>query len=327
VRCVLVGCGRWGSKLLAALQRHPAIAVQAVVDPDPAALRRAAGGPLDGEVLYSRRLRDALAAAARLDAAFIATPSALHARHGRQALGAGLDVLIEKPLALTVADARRLCAAQRAAGAVGMVGHILRYHPAVEQLIALVRGGAVGRVRELSSCRRTSSRSPDPLWTLAPHDLATLHAIDGSAIARLAAERDRSGGDPAAVRLRLTLASRLRASLEISTAAPRPARRVVVRGDGGFIAVDELAPDSNQLTFGLSVAPAARRAALVAAELGRSHRAEPLQRQLDHFVSCVVSRREPLTSLSEGLWIVAVLERAQRCLDRSAASRFVAAAR
>lgn len=326
MRSVLVGCGRWGSKLLAALRRHPAITVQAVVDPDPAALERAAGGLPSGELLCTGRLGDALAAAAGLEAAFIATPPALHARHGLQALAAGLDVLIEKPLALTVADARRLCAAQRGAGAVGMVGHILRYHPAVEQLIALVRGGAVGPVRELCSWRRTGSHSPDPLWTLAPHDLSTLHALDGSAVAQLTAAADRRSDDPGAVRLSLTLASGLQASLELSTTAPRPERRLIVRGDSGLIAVDELAPDS-PLTFVISAAPAARRVAQAAAELSRSRPAEPLQRQLDHFVSCVRSRREPRTSLSEGEWIVAVLEHGQRCLDRGAGARFVAAAR
>src|SRR6266852_8264426 len=68
----------------------------------------------------------------------IATPASLHASLVRQALLAGKDILIEKPLALTEKDGEALVQLTEQRGRILMVGHLLWYHPAVLKLKALV---------------------------------------------------------------------------------------------------------------------------------------------------------------------------------------------
>ncbi|MEA2283234.1 MAG: hypothetical protein QOK21_3841 [Solirubrobacteraceae bacterium] len=76
-----------------------------------------------------------LVAATELDAVLIATPNGAHADQVLDALAAGLHVLVEKPLCLSVGDAERIAAARDRARRVVQVGYMKRYDPAVEALL------------------------------------------------------------------------------------------------------------------------------------------------------------------------------------------------
>jgi predicted dehydrogenase len=76
----------------------------------------------------------------------VASPSSLHEPQALRALSAGRHVLVEKPLALDLAGARRLCEAAAAAGRVCGVGLNLRFHPAIETLVHLVDEGRLGTI-------------------------------------------------------------------------------------------------------------------------------------------------------------------------------------
>ena len=80
-----------------------------------------------------------------LDAALIATPGDSHLSIATAALAAGKHVLVEKPLALTVADAEALAKQARTAQVVSMVGLNFRFHPLARELKAAIKRGAVGR--------------------------------------------------------------------------------------------------------------------------------------------------------------------------------------
>ena len=266
----LMGCGRWGSRVLQSLVRHPGYRVVAVVDPDARARARARA--IAGNVKH------------RLDggAVFITTPSKLHAAHAHQALDAGMDVFVEKPLAMNSADAVKLCAHVAASDRVGMVGHVLRFHPLVCDLVQRVKRGDIGTPTKLSARRFTCSGSPDPLWTLGPHDLVTLRAMDDSVVDEVALE-----GSNGSVAMALRFASGLHATIEVSTNATRAERVTVVKGSDGVARIDELADDSE---------------------------ADPLSRQLDHFAQCVAERRQPITSFEHARWVVDTLARADAAL-------------
>jgi predicted dehydrogenase len=288
IRTVLCGAGRWGARLLAALERHPDIVVETLVDPDPRARRgEGRGGRLRHEPSLSSALRS------RPDLVVIATPPALHAAQTLDALEAGADVFVEKPLALGGRDARTVRARARALGRVVAVGHVLRFHPAYEAMDRLVREGAVGTVTRVAARRLTQSGTPRPLWALAPHDLATLRALDGTEVDRVSLHQG------VVLHLRLRLESGIRASFELSTAAAEPARSFVVRGDRGALFIDERA--------GTLVLEDASGRRAIEVEAG-----DPLDRQIGHLVDCVRARTGPRAGADEGTWIVETLERAER---------------
>lgn len=100
---------------------------------------------------YERAATDAdeLLAADDLDLVHICTPNATHAALTRAALAAGRHVICEKPLATTVADAREIASAARAAGVVAAVPFVYRYHPLVREARARVAAGEIGALLTL----------------------------------------------------------------------------------------------------------------------------------------------------------------------------------
>lgn len=176
-RIGVVGAGAWGANVVSACGRLGALA--AVCDTDLAALDRARSR-FDGVKIFCDY--DAMLKHARLDAVAIAVGAPLHAQLAHAAIGAGLDVFVEKPLALSVADAESVVEAARRAGCKVAVGHVLLYHPAVRTMLHLIRQGAVGDVRHVRTRRLSWGRlrsQEDVWWSFAPHDVAVMLEIFG----------------------------------------------------------------------------------------------------------------------------------------------------
>jgi predicted dehydrogenase len=113
----------------------------------------------------------------------VATHAPSHAQVAEMLLRAGKDVLVEKPLALSGTDARRLAALAGAEGRILMVGHLLLYHPAVQALQTLVVSGDLGDVLYLYAQRLNLGvvrRDQNAWWSLAPHDISVASYLFGA---------------------------------------------------------------------------------------------------------------------------------------------------
>jgi len=124
IRLAVVGAGHLG-RIHARLARVlDGVDLVAVVDSDPDTGRQVAGQ------VGSLALTDHLALIGQVDAAIVATPTAAHHRVAVDLLGAGIHVLVEKPLAASLSQADEMVAAARPAGRVLQVGHVERFNPA-----------------------------------------------------------------------------------------------------------------------------------------------------------------------------------------------------
>ncbi|WP_438005828.1 Gfo/Idh/MocA family oxidoreductase [Sorangium sp. So ce321] len=314
VRVALVGCGRWGEKILRALSESARARVVAVADVDRGRLARARA--LAPRARLVRTVDEALAA--RVDAVLIATPAASHAELALRALEAGADVFVEKPLALSAAHADRCAARAAALGRIGMVGHLLRYHPSVVHLVALARERRLGELVSFSAARLSTGGggAASALWTLGPHDLSVLAALDPSPLAEARAHLSPSGER---VTLEARLESGLTAQIELCSSSPTKERRLRVAGSARAAVFDDVrAPDRLLFLDGrgaAAVASASERGALAPAahELEVPWR-EPLSVEIEHFLRCVEERTPPLTPLDEGAAVVRTLERVEATL-------------
>ncbi|WP_437966418.1 Gfo/Idh/MocA family oxidoreductase [Sorangium sp. So ce260] len=313
VRVALVGCGRWGEKLLRALSENARARVVAVADVDRGRLARARA--LAPRARLVRTVDEALAA--RVDAVLVATPAASHAELALRALEAGADVFVEKPLALSAAQADRCAARAAALGRIGMVGHLLRYHPSVVHLVALARERRLGDLVSFSAARLSTGGAGggarSALWTLGPHDLSVLAALDPSPLVEARAHLSPCGEH---VTLAARLESGLAAQIELCSSSPTKERRLRLAGSARVAVFDDVrAPDRLVLLDGRGAAagaPAGERDALAPAthELEVPWR-EPLSLEIEHFLRCVEDRAPPLTPLDEGAAVVRVLERVE----------------
>ncbi len=141
VRIAVIGAGAFGQRHLSYLQREQLCEVVAIADPMPAAADYATAHGYRYFSDYCDMLD-----AVKPEGAIIASPNALHAPMGLACAERGVHILVEKPIAETLAAAQSLAAAAQRAKVALLVGHHRRYNPVIEKAREIVRGGGIGRL-------------------------------------------------------------------------------------------------------------------------------------------------------------------------------------
>ena len=258
-----------------------------------------------------------------ISAAVIATPAPTHLPIALKFLEAGKDVLVEKPLALTVADGERIVETAQRHNSVLMVGHVLEYHPAVRKLHQLMGEGAFGRIRYLYSNRLNLGRirtEENALFSFAPHDVAImlrlLDSLPEEAASHGGAFLNRDVADVTLTDLRFP--NGIQGHIFVSWLHPFKEHRFVVVGERQMAVFDDTLPwDQKLVLYPHSVdwvagqVPVANRAEARSVPL---EEAEPLMVECQEFLSSVATRRPPLTDGESGLKVLRVLEAAQQSL-------------
>lgn len=306
-RVAVMGCGYWGSNHIRTLKSLGALAAVSDANPD-----RAEGFAVENEV--EAIPVDQLFTRSDIDAIVLALPPQFHAQNAIKAVENGKDVLVEKPIALNVPDAEREVRIARENGRIFMVGHVLRFHPAFEKLLELIKTGALGEIRYIHSHRLGLGKfhtESDALWDLAPHDLSMILAITGE-------EPSEIRGEGAAIiddlsdfaHVHMTFPSGIRSHLFASRLNPYRERRLTVVGRKAMAVFDDVEPwerklaiyrfdvwqDNNQWAF------TADEPEYIPVEMGM-----PLTRELQHFLHCIQTREEPKTNGDEAIGVLRIL--------------------
>ena len=306
-RIAVLGCGYWGANHVRTLKSLGVLAAVSDANPD-----RAEGFAVEHDC--QAIAPDALYAHPAIDAIVMALPPQFHAQAAIRAVDGGKDVLVEKPIALTVEDAERAVAAAARAGRLFMTGHVLRFHPAFVKLKALVDAGDLGEVRYIHSHRLGLGKfhtENDALWDLAPHDLSMILAITGTAPIEVrgegAALLDRLSDF---AHLHMRFPNGLRSHLFTSRLNPYRERRLTVVGTKAMAVFDDVEPWARKLAFYRHAvwqdsgqwAFTTNEPTYVPVEEGM-----PLTRELEHFLSCIETRELPLTSGEEAIDVLKIL--------------------
>jgi UDP-2-acetamido-3-amino-2,3-dideoxy-glucuronate N-acetyltransferase len=202
-----------------------------------------------------------------------------------------------------------------------MVGHVLRYHPAVRRLIELVAEGVLGQVRYLYSNRLNIGRirtEENILWSFAPHDISVLLALLGETPQRVTCRGSAylSAGVPDVTLSTFAFPSGVTAHIFVSWLHPFKEQRLVVVGSEKMAVFEDTAPHKlllypHRVEWRERVPTAVRAEAEVVALADE----EPLANECAHFLDCVRERRTPLTDGHEGLAVLRILARCQRSLE------------
>lgn len=317
-RIAVIGCGYWGRNLVRNF--HALGALAAVADAAPAgralAAQLAPDADISGEI-------EAVITRPDIDAVALATPAVTHCALGRQALAAGKDLFVEKPMALTLDDARRLVDFAAEKQRMLQVGHVLEYHPAVTVLKQWIASGRLGRLCLLHSRRLNFGRvrtEEDALWNVAPHDFALMLRITGQLPGEVSCFASYSLGTPRAdfAIAMLRFAGGVDAHVFAGWLHPTKEQRLVVVGDRGVAVFDDAQPLERKLTFHdqhvdfASGVPAMFKGEVHAETLPAD---EPLRLECAAFLESIATRRQPLTDGLSGLRVMAVLEAARRSME------------
>jgi UDP-2-acetamido-3-amino-2,3-dideoxy-glucuronate N-acetyltransferase len=319
VSVAVAGAGHWGKNLVRNFQALNAL--YAVCENDPVRLE-AATSPYPG--IKSFTIYEDLLADSAVQGVIIATPAEHHARMALAALEAGKDVFVEKPLCLYRQDGDRLVEAACRNGRTLMVGHLLRYHPAVLKIQELLANGVLGSIEYIYSNRLSMGKvrqEENALWSFAPHDVSVILALVGQMPIQVSA----TGGaylQPNIADItvsNLLFANGTRAHIFVSWLHPYKEQRLVVIGSKQMIVFEDSHPDPQRklVLFDKSVQWDNGRM-----QLGGSKGApvpfppdEPLRMECRHFLDCVEKQHPPRTPGEEGVAVLQVLESCQRSLQ------------
>jgi predicted dehydrogenase len=306
-RIAVLGCGYWGNNHTRTLKGLGVLA--AVSDIDPA---RSAKFAADYDV--AQISIDDLFASKDIDAIVMALPAQFHAQYAIRAVENGKDVLVEKPIALTVADGEAEIAAAKQHGRIFMVGHILRFHPAFEKLLELAQSGELGKIGYIQAHRIGLGKfhgQNDALWDLAPHDLSMILALTGC-------EPTAVRGEGAAMvdhlsdfaHLHMEFPNGIRSHLFASRLNPIMDRRLAVVGDKAMAVFDDAEPWERKPTlFRHKVWQENGQIAFTKAdpEYVPVQEGMPLTRELEHFIHCIETRETPRTNGEEAVSVLRIL--------------------
>jgi phthalate 4,5-cis-dihydrodiol dehydrogenase len=193
----VIGLGMAGAVMVKAAARHPDIALRAAADPN-AAPRQAFARDFNVPVYADAA---ALCEDASIDAVYIATPHQFHAEHAMLAAHHGKHVILEKPMALTLADCDRIIAAIERAGVHLIVGHTHAFDPATRMMRAMIASGELGTLGMIASWNYTSflyrPRRPEELDTArgggilfnqVPHQIDIVRLLGGGLVRTVRAQ-------------------------------------------------------------------------------------------------------------------------------------------
>ncbi len=323
IRLGCLGYGAWGRNVVRVADATPGARLVAVAESD-ARKRTLVTARHSGVDVHEHEQR--LLSRKDIDAVLIATNAPTHAALVIAAARAGKHVFVEKPLALDPASARAAVSAARSAGVLLQVGHLLRYHPAVEVLFRVARE-ELGPIRCIASQRLnfgTVRADENVLFSLGPHDLSLMLALFAGtplSVAAHGAAYVREGVEDLAF-LTLRFAGGGIGQMHLSWLDPHKVRRFTVVGERKMAIFDDMEPREKVKIFDQGVdAPAGywvygENLALRSGEIRLPPFAatEPLSVELAHFVECVREGKTPRTPGEEGILVVDILDAAQRSL-------------
>lgn len=315
-KIALIGCGMWGRNIARNLAGLGALScVHDAIE------ERGVSFASQFDSRY--RTLEAILEDTAINGIMIASNASTHKELAIKALQAGKQVFIEKPMALTLADAQLIADTVDKTDNQVMVGHLIRYHPAFQTLQQQITSGAVGKVKHIQANRLAMGRirnSESVLFDLCPHDLSLILALtDGlpeSVICHGVSHISENVVD--ILSTALGFANGVSAHMQTSWLSPYKEHRLTVTGENGSLVFDDTKPWTEKLvlyqdqitqTGDLFLIERASPLALSVPE------SEPLRDEVSAFIRLCDEGLLPPTNVHEALNVQKVLEAMQTQLQ------------
>jgi len=335
IRIAVAGAGQIGKRHVEMIVKSAQCALSALVDPVPAAAEYAR---LQGAPLYTTLAE--LFAKDRPDGVILATPNQMHVDQALECIAAKVPVLVEKPVAHTLAAGIRLCEAAEAAKVPVLVGHHRRHSSIMAKAVEVIASGVLGKIVAVTGSvlfykaenegyfdgayawRREPGGGPILLNMI--HEVGNLRSLCGEIVAVQAftsnATRKHAVEDTAAIALRF--ASGALGTVMLSDTAASDRSWEHTSGEDPRYARAHTDEDDCYLvagTFGSLAIPTMRLERYGSAADQSWHKSldksvialevvDPLERQIAHFADVIRGKAEPLVSARDGMQNLRVVD-------------------
>jgi predicted dehydrogenase len=328
ITMAIVGAGAWGKNHIRVFSEMPKVRLKYVCDSDPVKLSSIQKAY--PQTTLVERL-DPVLQDPEVNGIVIASSAASHYSLARQGLMADKDLLVEKPMALSLREAEEMLEMARERNRILMVGHLLLYHPVVDRLKEMVRSGELGEIYYIYTQRVNLGvirQDENALLSFAPHDLSViLHLVEEQPVrvsAHGASYIQKEIEDVVFVSLRFSGGKM--ANIHLSWLDPHKMRKITIVGSKKMVVFDDVEASEKlkiydkgvrspsydtygeylTLRFGDITIPTIKMV-------------EPLRTEANHFIQCIETRKEPKTGGQDGVRVVKILSAAQRSLKEGGA--------
>ena len=330
----LVGYGYWGPNLARNFNQQPGCRVAAVCDLDQARVDIAtrvypSSHPMHGTTYFQDLIDNR-----EIDLIAIATPTSTHYDLARQALLAGKDVLVEKPMTAGVREAEELIEIAEANGRILAVDHTFLYTSAVQKIRELVRAGAIGRPIYLDSVRINLGlfqHDANVVQDLATHDFSIASFVIDEKPDAIQATGVCYGSETleSIAYIHVGYPSGFFMHLHVNWVSPVKIRQMLIAGSEKMIVFNDLEPSEKVRLYDRGIVvtrPDPEIAYLLkvdyrSGDMIAPHLAarEALDAEASYVLDCVRERKPPLSDGKLGLEVVRLLEGCNESLRRGGA--------
>jgi len=337
IRVGIIGLGRMGMLHMMNCLKIDDVRVVAVADSSKKALAKARAFDVDR---LHKDYHELLNHASDIDVVVISLPNFLHFESIELALERGLNVFVEKPMAYTVEECRKIVRLVEKCGRKFMVGHCIRFVDAIERMKENVDKGIIGRlevatIEEVINGPFSHPRVPAPVsdWWLDPKksgggvlldigchmiDLFRFFAGDSKVVFSCLDHKFNLPVEDGAIVILRSSSSSAKGIINVGwyqrTVFPKYNFRVILHGNAGYLSSDDLVPHNiyfhavkegtkNLLRriVGKKIRP-----------LSYTYYYEAYYKELEHFFNCIKHDLKPSVSAIDGLKTIEIIEEAYR---------------
>jgi len=327
VKIAVIGAGYWGKNLVRNFSELKVL--DAICDVDGEILKQYSDKNLNIKLLdsYTKVLDDK-----NITGVVIATPVVTHYELAKHAIIAGKHVFVEKPLTLSSAEAKELIEIAQKKKKILMVGHLLRYHPAVIKIKKMIDSGELGEIYYIYSQRVNLGKvrkDESVLWSLTVHDISViLYLLDKEPIAVSALGQCCLQDKIEDVAfLTLQFGDRKLAHIHVSWLDPHKIRKFTIVGNKKMVVFDDMKSSEKIKIYDKGVNIGNNFVSyqeFITLRDGDIHipslkMEEPLKLECENFINCIRNNTQPLADGYDGLRVVRVLEAAQKSISNNGA--------
>jgi predicted dehydrogenase len=320
-KIALIGYGYWGQNLLRNFFETPGCEVLYCCDKDISKLKvaRKRFPSVITTTNYEEIISDT-----ELSAVVIATPTKFHFPLAKEALEAGKDVLIEKPMTLTSKEASSLVEIARKHKRIVMVDHTFIYNEAVRKIKEIIKSGSLGKILYLDSVRTNLGlfqEDSNVIFDLATHDFSIIqYLLEDTPIWLQAFGQSHYNKQEDVAYVIALYAKNISAHIHVSWLSPLKIRQFIIVGTKKMLVYDDVNPAEKiriyekgiDLVPGLTAKIEDRKInyRLGDAWLPNIKATEALSLVAREFMESILSRRQPISDSRMGLNVVSALEKA-----------------
>ncbi len=311
------GAGLWGQNLVRTFDARPGARLLYVCDVSAEVRERMSR--LYPEATVTGDMQ-ALLDDSAVEAVVVGADAPHHHRLARAAIDAGKHTFVEKPLTLRSEDAEDLIQAAQERGVKLMVGHLLKFHPAVEFMKRIIREGTIDPYYAYFQRVNLGKFRPaeNAWWSLGPHDVSiACHLFEAEPVEIAATGQSylRPGIEDV-VFANLRFADGRMAHIHVSWLDPHKMRKMTIVGSKKMVVFDDMEATEKIRVYdkGVDIKPDVESfAESITVRIGdiwipKIPSGEPLALECEHFLSAIANDTEPLSDGHDGLRVVRVLE-------------------